>query len=546
MRTASDQLRRDRWSRWCWLWLPLLLVGCRALPWTDAATPTPTVPRPSEAELSWSEVEARLRPATVLVRFELPTGGPFLETGVAYAPGLVLTLAPPLDSGPPQRVQVVLPGSSDPVPADLRGISACDGIAVIAVDPATRLDLAPLGSVGAMQLGIDVLVYGHSTAATSGEPISAPAVVAGAVTDSRRGLEQVGVNIDLTGFTYGALLADRHGAVLGLYAPNGLFLSAEQARYAADRLAEGRGLLWLGVGLSPHRNPERFGTDKGLVVLESTPNGPAASAGLRPGMVLTHLTGTEIESFAQVCGIIREHRQGDELAVRFREISSGELVEAETRVRLGEPAPSTPTELRRAPLRSSSARPVRIAWTFERPDEVPDWPTGANQVGTGAIRDGGYTITLTTPNAFGVFPPTTVGPGTDQRITATVSLPEGAGAGLLVRSSQDPDGRRNFYLCVVVRADGQLLATCSVAIAGDPIVLVPVTPLADVDPTLDPLPLELEARDTRLTFRVADRTVADVENPLLGYGQVALWVESFQTVPVSVTFHDVEVEFVPR
>jgi hypothetical protein len=263
-------------------------------------------------------------------------------------------------------------------------------------------------------------------------------------------------------------------------------------------------------------------------------------------MLLARIDETDIDSFAQVCTLLREHRQGDELRLELRQPDDTEIRILQTRLRIGEPAPSTPTEIGRQP-NPRPARPALVtSWTFDRPEEAADWPTGSSQVGSGTVSGGRYAITLAQPNAFGLFQPLTVPPGTDQRITAVVSLPDEAGAGLVVRSSQDADGTRNLYLCAVVRTGGQLVATCSLAIVGQSAVLLPVTPLASLDPTTDPLTLEFEARSTHLVFRVAGQTVADLTDPLLGHGQAGLWVESFATAPVTVAFDEVTLEIVPR
>ncbi len=537
---------RSHWKISVLLFWAVLLASCRSLPWLSSATPTPTPPHPSETELAWNDVEARIAPATALIRFEFPQTGPFLVTGVAYAPGLFLTIAPPLEGGAPLGVQVVLPGSHEPQSAELRGVSPCDGIAVIAVQPATNLALAPLGSAKETDIGVDVLVYGHSAFDPDGAAVSAPGVIAGVTTDARRMIEEIGVTINLSGFTYGSLLVNRHAAVLGLLLPTGRFLPAQRARAAADVLAEGRGLLWLGLGLSPHRNPERFGTDKGLVVLRVTPNGPAASAGIQPGMLLTRVDSTELESFAQLCDILRQHRQGDELPIELLQVTDQERIVTQAHPRIGESTQVSPTELRREPRPRPATTPVTTTWQFDRPEDAADWPTGSSQAGTSEVRDGSYVITLKQPNTFGIFPPLSLSAGTDQRITARVSLPENAGAGLIVRSSQEPNGSRNLYLCTVVRTGGRLVATCSLALAGQPAVLLPVTPLAAIDPATDPLELELAAQDTRLVFRVEGNTIAEMDDPLLGHGQVALWVESFDTVPVTIHFSEVHVELLPR
>ena len=542
----SHRTDRPHSRLWLLLMLALALSACRGLPRLERATPTATVPAPSETALTWSEVEARLRPATVLVEFTLPGGTTYSATGVAYLPGRVLTVAPPLDDGPPERIAIRLPDEQASHPADLLGSSPCDGVTVLAVDPSLARGLAPLGTDRTPDIGEDVLVYGYAAANPDGPAVSVPAALAGTLPDRLRGIDQLGVNVDLSGLTAGSLLTDRYGAVLGLFLPNGLFVSAGQAREVATTLAEGRGLLWLGLGLSPHRNPERYGTERGLVVLQVSPGGPAAQAGIEPGMLLARIDGVEIERFAQVCQVLHQHRQGDELRLELRQPLTADIRVLETRIRVGEPAPATPTELRREPSPRPARPALQYTWTFDRPEEARDWPTGSSQLGTGEIRDGYYTITLTQPNAFGIFEPLTLPLGIDQRIAATVSLPDEAGVGLVVRSSQDTDGARNFYLCAVIRTSGQLVATCSLALAGEPAVLHPVRPLAGVDPASDPLTLELEARGTQLVFRVAGQTVAQLDDPLLGHGRAGLWVESFQTVPVTLRFDEVQVDLVPR
>jgi hypothetical protein len=64
-------------------------------------------------------------------------------------------------------------------------------------------------------------------------------------------------------------------------------------------------------------------------------------------------------------------------------------------------------------------------------------------------------------------------------------------------------------------------------------------------PPDEPLELDLAAQGSTLTFRVASQTVADLEDPLLGSGTIGLYVESFDTVPVTIRFDEVEAELVP-
>ncbi|MCX2728293.1 S1C family serine protease [Thermomicrobium sp. 4228-Ro] len=525
--------------------LVFLSAACRGMPFRNQPTPTPTVPQASDQPLAWPEVEERLRPATVLVQYLMGDGEPFATTGVAYAPGLILTSAPPIDERPPSGVQVRLPEGSDPQPAELLGASLCDGVAVVRVTPPERLALAPLAVDKVPDIGEDVIVYGFSAAAPEKPPVSLPAAATGAVPDRSRERDVVSVNVAVGDLAPGALMADRFGAVIGILLPTGSFLPAGAALEIAQSLAEGRGLLWLGLGLSEHRNPARFGTPSGLVVIEATSSGPAATAGIRPGMLLTRLDEQEVSRFAQVCALLRQHRQGDDLTAELRDPRPEGTVVLRTQVRVGEPSQSQPTVLRVEPR---PARPVPTPqherWTFDDAASA-DWPTGADERASRAISEGSYQYTLNRPQGWEIVWPSSVPPGTDQRIRALVRLPEESEAGLVVRFSQEDDGTASFYLCSVVRTGGQLLARCALALAGEGIDLVPATPLSAGVSASDPLELDLTVQDTHLTFRVAGQTVADLEDPLIGEGRVGLLAHRLDTTPVTIRFDEVEVEIVP-
>ncbi|WP_448575736.1 trypsin-like peptidase domain-containing protein [Thermomicrobium sp.] len=547
MRRTSQRTNRARrgaaLSAQLLLVLLVLVTACRSLPFRDQSTPTPTAPRASDQPLSWTEVEERLRPATVLVEFTLGDQSPFPTTGVAYAPGLILTVAPPIADQPPTQVRVRPPDRSESEPAELLGLSTCDGLAVVRVASPHRLPLAPLAIDRTPDIGEDVLVFGYPASDPTKPAISLPAAATGTATDSDRERDELGVNIALGDLTLGALMADRYGAVLGLALPAGSFLPAATALQIAQSLAEGRGVLWLGIQLSTHRNAVLFGTATGLVVRGVTPGGPAATAGVEPGMLLTRLADREVANFGQVCATLRQYRQGDELAVELRQPRTAEVTILTTIIRVGEPSQRTPTVIRVEP-RPAKGQPLTYRWTFEEttPD---DWPLGRSDLGSGEIADGAYAVTLTQPQAFGILEPRTIPPGTDQRVRTRVTVPDEAAVGLLVRSSIEPDQSRSFYVCIVVRSGGQLVALCSLALAGEPFVLLPATPLATSLPPDEPIELELAARDSSLTFRVAGETIAELEDPLLGSGTIGLWVESFDTVPVTIRFDEVEVELVP-
>ncbi|MBO9352257.1 MAG: serine protease, partial [Thermomicrobium sp.] len=181
-RTSQQTTRARRFaalSTRLLLLLALLVTACRSLPFRNQLTPTPTAPRASEQPLSWADVEERLRPATVLVEFARGDQPPFPVTGVAYAPGLVLTVAPPIADQPPTQVRVRAPDQNESEPAELLGLSTCDGLAVVRVASPRNLPLAPLATNKTPDIGEDVLVFGYPASDPTKPPISLPAAATG-------------------------------------------------------------------------------------------------------------------------------------------------------------------------------------------------------------------------------------------------------------------------------------------------------------------------------------------------------------------------------
>lgn len=76
---------------------------------------------------------------------------------------------------------------------------------------------------------------------------------------------------------------------------------------------------YLGVAVQPLTDELSrtlgVGTERGVIVLDVTPGGPAAAAGLRPGDIITRLGGEEIADLGSLLGALRRTEPGQQVPV---------------------------------------------------------------------------------------------------------------------------------------------------------------------------------------------------------------------------------------
>ena len=72
-------------------------------------------------------------------------------------------------------------------------------------------------------------------------------------------------------------------------------------------------------------------SDRGVGLASVDPNSPAAAGGLQPNDIIIRLAGTEIRNSGDLVEVLRQYREGEEVAVHF--YRDGD--EVETTVTLG-------------------------------------------------------------------------------------------------------------------------------------------------------------------------------------------------------------------
>lgn len=126
----------------------------------------------------------------------------------------------------------------------------------------------------------------------------------GALVDSSGKL--IGINTAIASLGAGEQPGQQSGSI-GL----GFAIPVDQARRVADELVKTGHATYaqLGIKLRPQDTAAR--------VLEATPDGPAAKAGIPPGAVVTKLDDRPIDSGNALIAAVRSHQPGDKVKVTY-------------------------------------------------------------------------------------------------------------------------------------------------------------------------------------------------------------------------------------
>ena len=225
-----------------------------------------------------------------------------------------------------QRVMVTM-ANGKRLEAKVVGIDPLTEVAVVKV-PGDDYTQAVLGSAQNLPIGSWVIAIGNpfgfensvtvGVLSARGRQIGAPG---GA---SLQDLLQTDASIN-PGNSGGALV-DLNGNLIGMptavipYAQGiGFAVSIDVAKQVADKLIKTGKMPWIGIQHTTLPAEEakrlRLPTGPGTTVVGVIPNGPAATAGIEPGDLITRLGDQPIQSERDLTQAIRAHNAGDRVEI---------------------------------------------------------------------------------------------------------------------------------------------------------------------------------------------------------------------------------------
>jgi len=271
-----------------------------------------------------------------------------------------------------REVSVVL-DTGEELEARVVGRDPRTDLALIKVDTDRDLPTVPLGDSDRARVGEWVLAIGNpfglGGTATAG-------IISARGRDIQSGPYDDFLQIDaaINSGNSGGPVFNAAGEVIGIntaiFSPTGgnvgigFAIPSNQARNVLEELRDNGAVSrgWLGVQIGP---AERAG-DAGAEVAAVVPGGPAATAGIEPGDVITRLDGQAIDSYRTLSRLIGERDAGDDVALEV--LRNGETVRLSAELGMLD---ESNVQAATTPEPRSYATPDSRRYRFSQPEQRP-------------------------------------------------------------------------------------------------------------------------------------------------------------------------------
>ena len=311
-------------------------------PAPSAAAPSPQAPASSPNVLTAAAIAALVDPSVVDVNSILGfQGGTAAGTGmVLTSTGEILTNNHVIDGA--TRISVQIAGAGRTYPATVVGTDVAEDVAVIQLQGAAGLKVAPFGDSGRVVVGDRVVSLGNALG-RAGPPSVSQGLVVGLGRDITATDPTAGTAENLSGLiqTSAALQPGDSGGPLVSSA--GQVIGMDTAASSRVRLNTGTGVgfaipinhalavaaqIRAGGGTVPSPPPaaaqrgflgvqiQQQGTS-GAYVAGVVAGGPADTAGIQAGDTIVAIDGTAIASSSTLTSVLSGHRPGDSVRVTW-------------------------------------------------------------------------------------------------------------------------------------------------------------------------------------------------------------------------------------
>ena len=292
-----------------------LCIGLISSGISQAADPVHTLDDLSRLQAKVEAVSKKVMPATVALLSEKTesSGSGVITT----ADGLILTAAH-VTQGADEVTVVFTDGEQ--VPGKVLGANYSKDIAMVQIQGKGPWPFVEMGESKSLSAGDWVIAMGHSAGFDAART---PPVRFGRVVSEGPG-NFLTTDCTLIGGDSGGPLFDLNGKIVGINSSIGVSLTnnnhagIDGFKPDWDRLRAGE--AWGQLSMNPFANPEkpvlgiamgRSRGEAGVPVDSMAPHSPAASAGLRPGDIITSIDGSQIRDTNRLEQALAKHQAGD-------------------------------------------------------------------------------------------------------------------------------------------------------------------------------------------------------------------------------------------
>lgn len=236
------------------------------------------------------------------------------------------------------RIRVTIASTGKTYRADVVGTDPSDDVAVLQLRGASGLTTANLGDSSDVQTGDSIVGVGNAGGtgalrASSGTVIALNQSITATDETGRAGERLTGlieVNANIISGDSGGPLYDAAGEIVGMNtaasANQGLRHTAyaipiDEARSLADRIETGVETTTIHIGLPAFLGVSVADATNGAAVSRLLDGGPAASAGITDGSVITEVGGTRVTSADSLKSALSKYSPGDKTSVTWTDIS---------------------------------------------------------------------------------------------------------------------------------------------------------------------------------------------------------------------------------
>jgi S1-C subfamily serine protease len=239
-------------------------------------------------------------------------------------------------------IKVAVAGTTKTYTAKVVGYDATHDIAVIQLQGASGLYVAPLGDSDSVKVG-DVVIGLGNAGGKGGKPIPADGKVTGLNKSITAMNSESGISEDLTGLIEtdaaiqpgdsGGALVSRDGKVVGIVtagsisggrttsATDGYAVPVNQALEIAQQIRDGKASATVHIGesafLGIQVSTSSASSSTGVRVSGTVPGSAAAKLGLKAGDRITALDGRKVTDNASLRAIIAPHHPGDTVSITW-------------------------------------------------------------------------------------------------------------------------------------------------------------------------------------------------------------------------------------
>ncbi|MFI6868291.1 S1C family serine protease [Nocardia sp. NPDC050406] len=299
-------------------------------------------------------VAQKVVPSVVMIRVEGARAEGEGSGVVLSTDGLILTNNHVVSgAGPNAKMEVAFSDGST-APATMVGTDPVSDLAVIKVSGKSGLTPIELGSSENLQVGQGVVAIGSplglAGTVTTGivSALNRPVSTSGEASSQTTVIDAIQTDAAINPGNSGGALVDMNGKLIGINTAIatmgvgdasggqsgsiglGFAIPVDQARRVADQLIKTGKATYAQIGIKVRAQDDV----NGARVMEATPDGPAAKAGIPSGAIITKLDDQVIDSGNALIAAVRSHQPGDKVTVTYTDEQGKNTKTAE--VTLGE------------------------------------------------------------------------------------------------------------------------------------------------------------------------------------------------------------------